>query len=147
MERLFKDIFRQLLHDNSTNAYKVSKDTGISEALISYWKNGKQLPKYDSLNLLCDYFNVSADYLLGRTDEQTNTHSTNNINSNFVQSNGSVTLGSGSISVGSTFNNSCNNTSLSEEETEILDLYRSLNIRGKRKFLISIFFFYIKNHI
>lgn len=73
MERLFKDIFRQLLQDNSLSAYKISRDTGISEALISYWKSGKQLPRYDSLNLLCDYFNVSADYLLGRTDKQTTT--------------------------------------------------------------------------
>ena len=133
MERLFKDIFRQLLHDNSINAYKLSKDTGISEALISYWKNGKQLPKYDSLNLLCDYFNVSADYLLGRTDEQTITHSTNNINSNFVQKNGSITFGS--VSVASNSDKNSNNISLSNEEIEILDIYRSLNIREKAKFL------------
>ncbi len=144
MERLFKDIFRQLLHDNSINAYKLSKDTGISEALISYWKNGKQLPKYDSLNLLCDYFNVSADYLLGRTDEQTITHSTSNINSNFVQGNGSVSvtgsiLGSGSISTTiPTKQSEEQSTELSSEEIEILDIYRSLNVRNKNKFLSFI---------
>lgn len=65
---MFKDIFIQLLEERNISAYKLSKDTGISEALISYWKNGKQQPKYDSINLLCDYFGVSADYLLGRTD-------------------------------------------------------------------------------
>lgn len=68
MNRLFKDIFIQLLQNNSITAYKLSKDLKISEALISQWKSGRQLPKYDSINLLCDYFNVSADYLLGRTD-------------------------------------------------------------------------------
>ncbi len=68
MSRLFKDVFVQLLQNNSLTAYKLSKDLGISEALISQWKSGRQLPKYDSINLLCDYFNVSADYLLGRTD-------------------------------------------------------------------------------
>ncbi|MCI9354089.1 MAG: helix-turn-helix domain-containing protein [Firmicutes bacterium] len=129
MKRLFKDIFRQLLHDNSTNAYKVSKDTGISEALISYWKNGKQLPKYDSLNLLCDYFNVSADYLLGRTDEQTGTYYANNVNginfSNLIQGSSAVTVNS----------NNNDYKGLSNEETEILDIYRSLNIRNKTKFL------------
>ena len=68
MSKLFKDIFIQLLQNNSITAYKLSKDLKISEALISQWKSGRQLPKYDSINLLCDYFNVSADYLLGRTD-------------------------------------------------------------------------------
>lgn len=68
MQRIFKDIFIQLLQNNDITAYRLSKDIGISEALISQWKSGRQLPKYDSINLLCDYFNVSADYLLGRTD-------------------------------------------------------------------------------
>lgn len=129
MERLFKDIFRQLLQDNSVSAYKISRDTGISEALISYWKSGKQLPRYDSLNLLCDYFNVSADYLLGRTNEQSNTSCTNNVNginfSNLIQGSNSVTVNS----------NNNDYKSLSNEETEILDIYRSLNIRNKTKFL------------
>lgn len=129
MKRLFKDIFRQLLHDNSINAYKVSKDTGISEALISYWKNGKQLPKYDSLNLLCDYFNVSADYLLGRTDEQTGTYYANNVNginfSNLIQGSSAVTVNS----------NNNDYKGLSKEETEILNIYRSLDIRDKSTFL------------
>ena len=53
---------------HNITAYQMSKETGISEALISHRKSGRQLPKYDSINLLCDYFDVSADYLLGRTD-------------------------------------------------------------------------------
>jgi len=62
----------QLLQNRNITAYRLSKDTGISEALISNWKSGRQLPKYDSIILLCDYFNVSADYLLGRTDNPIN---------------------------------------------------------------------------
>lgn len=66
---MFKDIFIRLLQDRKISAYQVSKDTGISESLISNWKSGRQLPKYDSLIILADYFNVSGDYLLGRTDD------------------------------------------------------------------------------
>lgn len=66
---MFKDLFVNLLQKHSITAYKLSKDTGITEGLISQWKSGRQLPKYDSLKILCDYFNVSADYLLGRDDE------------------------------------------------------------------------------
>lgn len=68
---MFKDLFVQILQDRGITAYKLSKDTGISEALISNWKNGRQLPKYDSINLLCDYFDISSDYLLGRTKNPT----------------------------------------------------------------------------
>lgn len=66
---MFKDLFVQLLQERNISAYKLSKDTGLSEALISNWKSGRQLPKYDSIKMLCDYFNVSADYLLERTDK------------------------------------------------------------------------------
>lgn len=65
---MFKDLFVQLLQENNVTAYKLSRETGITEGLISQWKNGRQLPKYDSLKILCDYFNVSADYLLERTN-------------------------------------------------------------------------------
>lgn len=65
---MFKDLFVQLLQERNITAYKLAKDTGFSEALISNWKSGRQLPKYDSIKILCDYFNVSADYLLERTD-------------------------------------------------------------------------------
>lgn len=66
---MFKDLFVKLLQENNVTAYKLSKDTGINESLISQWKSGRQLPKYDSIKTLCDYFDISADYLLGLTDD------------------------------------------------------------------------------
>lgn len=65
---MFKDIFNNLVQTKGITAYKMSKETGISESLISNWKSGRQLPNYDSLKILADYFNVSGDYLLGRAD-------------------------------------------------------------------------------
>lgn len=77
---MFKDLLVELIQNKGITAYKLSKDTGISEALISNWKTGRQLPKYDSIILLCDYFEVSADYLLERTEipENPNVKSKNN---------------------------------------------------------------------
>lgn len=63
---MFSDIFKQLIQNSGITAYQMSKETGISESLISNWKSGRQLPKYDSLNILADYFKVSGDVLLGR---------------------------------------------------------------------------------
>lgn len=66
---MFSDIFKQLIQNSGMTVYQISKDTGISESLMSHWKSGRQLPKYDSLNTLADYFGVSGDFLLGRTSE------------------------------------------------------------------------------
>lgn len=65
---MFCDIFKHLIQIRDVSVYQISKDTGISESLMSQWKSGRQLPKYDNLNILADYFKVSGDYLLGRTE-------------------------------------------------------------------------------
>ena len=65
---MFSDIFKYLIQSQKISVYQISKDTGISESLMSQWKSGRQLPKYDNLNILADYFKVSGDFLLGRTE-------------------------------------------------------------------------------
>ena len=42
--------------------YRVSKDTGISTATLSSWKNGNYSPKFDKLLTLAKYFNVPVEY-------------------------------------------------------------------------------------
>lgn len=42
----------------------MSKDTGISQSLLSGWKLGKWKPKIDKLKIIADYFGVSVDYLM-----------------------------------------------------------------------------------
>lgn len=104
---------------------------------ISELAKGKQLSCL-SLARIADYLDCSVDYLLGHTDEQTATYYTHNIkDGNVVQSNNSVAVNgsvfnSGSIS---TSVSTDKNKDLSNEETEILNIYRSLNIRNKTKFL------------
>lgn len=40
-----------------------------SQNMISQWENGTRDPSTDTLKSIADYFNVTIDYLLGRTDE------------------------------------------------------------------------------
>ena len=122
---------QQLRKQKNLSQLQLAMALNMNQNSISRYETGEREADYKTLILFADYFNVSIDYLVGRTDEQT--PSANNINSSFVQSNGSVTLGS--VSVGSTFNSNSNAPSLSQEETEILDIYRKLNIRGKAQFL------------
>ena len=44
-----------------------AKELGISQALLSHYENGVREPGLAFVSRACDYYNVSADFLLGRT--------------------------------------------------------------------------------
>ncbi len=50
---------------------KVADDLGISRASLEYYEKGERSPDVEVLAKIVDYYGVSADYLLGRTDNQT----------------------------------------------------------------------------
>lgn len=43
-------------------------ETGIEQALLSKYENGVRIPPTETLMLLADYYNVSMDYIMKRTD-------------------------------------------------------------------------------
>ncbi|WP_237268857.1 helix-turn-helix domain-containing protein [Thermoanaerobacterium thermosaccharolyticum] len=43
---------------------------GISDRAIGYYENEQRTPPPDILQKIADFFNVSVDYLLGRTDKK-----------------------------------------------------------------------------
>lgn len=57
-----------LLNNNNISAYKLSQTIGLNKTFFTDWKSGKAKPSADALSKIADYFNVSVDYLLGRTD-------------------------------------------------------------------------------
>lgn len=44
--------------------------TGIDQALLSKYESGERIPPTETLVAIADYFNVSTDYLLERTDNR-----------------------------------------------------------------------------
>lgn len=58
-------IFEQLLQKNGISAYKVAKDLGIAQSVLSCWKSGVSTPKIEKLQKIADYFGVSIQYLMG----------------------------------------------------------------------------------
>lgn len=46
----------------------VQMKTGIEQALISKFENGERIPPTETLIILADFYDVSIDYILGRTD-------------------------------------------------------------------------------
>ena len=57
-----------IMKTRNLSAAEVSRNTYIKPQVITQWKQGKQKPSADALSKLADYFDVSVDYLLGRTD-------------------------------------------------------------------------------
>lgn len=49
--------------------YGLAKKLGISQSTICNWLNGKKEPCIDSLWVLADYFDVTVDYLIGRSND------------------------------------------------------------------------------
>lgn len=64
----FKTRFLLLCDEKGVSHYKVSKDCGFESSSIVRWLKNGFTPSLEILDLLCDYFKVSPDYLLGRTD-------------------------------------------------------------------------------
>lgn len=58
----------ELMKTNNITAKKLSVSIGASEGNISDWKSGKAIPSAEKLVLIADFFDVSIDYLLERTD-------------------------------------------------------------------------------
>ena len=46
----------------------VARMLNVTQQAIASWENGRTEPSNMALVEIADYFNVSADYLLGRTD-------------------------------------------------------------------------------
>ncbi len=61
---------RLLRKKRGVSQIALQMETGIEQALLSKYETGKRIPPTESLIILADYYNVSIDYILKRTDKQ-----------------------------------------------------------------------------
>ncbi|MGN0470485.1 MAG: helix-turn-helix domain-containing protein [Acutalibacteraceae bacterium] len=101
-------ILDNLMTTLDLTAYKISKETGISDRLIGYWRKGDKLPGAENLITLANYFGISVDYLLGRTDEP------------------SINTGDSISEVSKSSSDDCN-SGADEQEQHLLSNYKKLN--------------------
>ena len=60
----------RILKERNITAYRLSKETGISDSLFSKWRETPSSRVSSGiLVLIADYLDCSVDYLLGRTDD------------------------------------------------------------------------------
>ena len=60
-------IFKQLCDNKKIKPAQLSKDIGIPQATLSFWKNGTRHPSLNTMKKIANYFDVSVDYLSGET--------------------------------------------------------------------------------
>ncbi len=65
----FSKRLKELRKKNKLSQQEVSIKTHISQSNISSYELGQNKPTIDAIIALCKFFNVSADYLIGLTDE------------------------------------------------------------------------------
>ena len=65
-ERSFSHTLSELRRRAGLSQRQVAADLNISQALLSHYENGAREPGLNFVCRACDYYNVSADYLLGR---------------------------------------------------------------------------------
>ena len=70
MKTDFAEMLSSLRREKGISQKKAAKDLQISQALLSHYENGIREPGLAFVVKACDYFHVSADYLLGRTLDQ-----------------------------------------------------------------------------
>ena len=66
----FAERFETLRKERGETLYRVAENTHIHRNNIAQWVKRGYTPALDDLLLLAEYFGVSADFLLGRTDER-----------------------------------------------------------------------------
>lgn len=65
-----KNNIRTLRKSKHLTQIGLQMETGIEQALISKYESGERVPPTETLMLLADYFNVSMDYIMCRTDKR-----------------------------------------------------------------------------
>lgn len=67
---MMQNNLRKLRKEKGLSQIAVQMQTGIEQALISKYENGERVPPTETLMQLADFYGVSMDYIMGRTDRK-----------------------------------------------------------------------------
>lgn len=63
-----KNNLRKLRKERKLTQVALQMQTGIEQALLSKFENGERIPPTETLVILADFYGVSIDYILCRTE-------------------------------------------------------------------------------
>lgn len=64
----FKDRLKDLRTKRGLSQRNLGDIIGVTHATINMYESGKRTPEVEKLEALCDFFNVSMDYMRGKED-------------------------------------------------------------------------------
>jgi transcriptional regulator with XRE-family HTH domain len=67
-EEIFRERLRLLRIERGISQKKIAEGVGITEVGYRNYEAGRRKPTFAVFPAIADFFNVSTDYLLGRTD-------------------------------------------------------------------------------
>lgn len=65
----FSILLKELRREKAISQAKLAEILGLTQDSVSLWEKGKSIPATPYLIKLADFFGVSTDYLLGRSDD------------------------------------------------------------------------------
>lgn len=67
---MFITVLEGLLHEKGITTSKMLADLGMNKSSVLNWKTRGTVPSGATLQKIADYFGVSVDYLLGKTEQK-----------------------------------------------------------------------------
>lgn len=68
MDNLFGERLRQLRKEAGFRQDELALNLNFSRSTISYYETGARIPDIQKILIIAEFFNVSVDYILGRTN-------------------------------------------------------------------------------
>ena len=68
-KKMFGERFRRLRKAKGEAQTAIAQVLGVTVTQISDMENGKTMTTLEKLTIICQHYHVSADYLLGLTDD------------------------------------------------------------------------------
>ena len=65
---MFSTRLKKLRKNANLTQIEFAKKFNIANGTVGNWESGNRQPDYETLNKIAEFFNVSIDYLLCRTD-------------------------------------------------------------------------------
>lgn len=60
----FPEKLEKAASDKNLSFYRIAKETGLSQSVLSRYRSGERFPKVEELIRLANFFNVDINYFL-----------------------------------------------------------------------------------